>query len=393
MVTPWLALGLLLAPPASSPVYGTAEVPLTFAHARHADVPCATCHPGAAASARAGDRLLPTEATCFGCHPPPDAADPKGNDSADAAAWCGMCHPGYRPTALPADPRQTMLARPKPPAVEWPAAALTFGHRPHLARGATCADCHPGVEASTAASDRFLPTMGACLDCHRGAGASTRCATCHPAGPDGRLQTALPHGPLLPRGRFHPADHRGAFAVDHRAAATADPAYCAECHAEPSCDRCHHSREKPVGIHPFDYVRLHAIDARRAVDDCQSCHREQTFCLDCHVRSGVSIAPGPTTFGRGDGAARFHPPGFVGDALTPAGPAHHKHAARVELRACVSCHRESECVTCHGVGAAPGLAAPSPHPPGFGCGPLDAARRGCLKCHADPTALDRLCGR
>lgn len=386
------------------PVYGTPEVPLRFAHARHAAVPCATCH-AAEASARPGDRLLPAEAVCFGCHVP-GGTDGKGDGTADgtngtngnagtagtAQMPCASCHPGYQPASLPPDPRETTLARPWPAPVEWPAAALTFGHRPHLARGATCADCHAGVEASTDAATTHLPSMTTCMDCHTARGASNRCATCHPTGPDGVIVTALPAGPLVPRGGVAP-DHRGVFAREHRAAALADPALCASCHTEASCERCHASHVKPVAIHAFDYVRLHGIDAKRSPDGCDGCHRAETFCLDCHVRSGVSIAPGPTQFGVGDGTARFHPPGFAGSAFEPPGPGHHRVAARRNLRECVSCHRESECVTCHGVEAPIGLRAGSPHPPGFDCGALGGAMRGCVKCHADRGALVRLCAR
>lgn len=368
------------------PVYGAAVVPLRFAHAQHAAVPCATCHAAASTSARVGDRLLPAEAVCFGCHDPRASAEP--------AAQCAMCHPGYRPAWLPADPRETHLARPWPAAVEWPVAGLVFGHRPHLARGASCSDCHAGVEASSAAGERFVPSMAACVACHADKGASTRCATCHPAGPDGTLVTALAAGALVPRGAVGTgADHGGDFAVRHGTAARADADGCATCHSPPSCERCHVDQVRPVVIHPFDWVRLHGIEAKRSVDGCGSCHRAQSFCVDCHVRSGVSIAPGPVSFGAVDGTARFHPAGFVGSAFEAPGSGHHGVAARRNLRECVSCHRESECVTCHGAGAPVGLRAGSPHPPGFGCGSLAQARRGCEKCHSDRAALDRLCGR
>lgn len=380
----------LLAPP--SPVYPPGETPLVFDHARHAalGLTCDRCHAAAETSVRPGDRLLPAEAVCFECHDPRLAAAP--------AATCATCHPGYTPETLPADPRRTALARPMPPPVEVPVAALRFGHRPHLARGAACADCHAGVEASTDAAERFLPDMATCTGCHARTGAANACATCHPTGPDGLLVTALPGGPLVPRGRAGLPDHGGDFARDHRAAATAAPETCAACHADrstlgrPGCDDCHASHIKPLTLHPADYVRTHGIDARRSAD-CVGCHREQSFCLDCHVRSGVSMTPGPTQFGRSPGGGRFHPPGFVGDVGAPPGPEHHRHAARRNLRDCTSCHREADCVTCHAAGAAPGLAAPSPHPPGFDCRVRDLDPRGCAKCHADAAALDRLCGR
>ncbi len=388
MIALWFVV--LLAPPPVGPVYPADSTPLTFDHARHAalGLSCGRCHAAADTSVRPGDRLLPDEALCFECH------DPRARPPGDPG--CATCHPGYRPTTLPADPRRTGLARPLPAPVVLRPAALTFGHRPHLARGATCDDCHRGVAQSTDAAERFLPDMATCVDCHARNNASIACATCHPTGPDGRLETRLPAGPLMPRGRFHPADHRGRFAQDHGALARADGAYCAECHApadtltRPGCARCHASAVKPLSLHPADYVRTHGIDARRATD-CVGCHRQQTFCLDCHTRSGVSMVPGPTTFDRTGSDGRFHPPGFVGVTGEPAGPAHHRHAARRNLRECTSCHRESDCVTCHAADAALGLRAPSPHPPGFDCATLDRNARGCLKCHREPGALEALC--
>lgn len=392
MIALWF-VALLAAPGALAPtgaVYPDGSTPLRFDHAKHAalGLECARCHAAADTSVRPGDRLLPAEAVCFECH------DPRTRPARDPG--CDACHPGYAPTALPRDPRQTLLARPLPAPLEVPTAALIFGHRPHLARGATCADCHRGVEASSDAAERFLPDMATCVDCHMRSNASLACATCHPSGPDGVLLTDLPGGKLLPKGRFHPADHRGAFAENHGALARADGAYCAQCHVpgatlrQPGCDRCHADQVKPLSLHPADYVRTHGIDARRAAD-CVGCHRQQSFCLDCHTRSGVTLVPGPTAFGRSAADTRFHPAGFVGSATEPPGPNHHRHAARRNLRDCTSCHRESDCVTCHAADAAIGLRAPSPHPPGFDCATLDRNARGCMKCHRDRGALDAVC--
>lgn len=385
MIALWLIA--LLAP--TGPVYPAGQTPLRFDHARHGalGLDCARCHAAADTSVRPGERLLPAEAVCLECH------DPRSRPAADPG--CETCHPGYRPTTLPADPRRTTLARPLPAPVEVPVAALVFGHRPHLARGATCDDCHRGVAESTSADDRFMPDMDTCVDCHMRSNASIACATCHPAGPDGRLLTRLPGGPLLPRGRHHPADHRGRFAEEHAAFAKADPGYCSQCHApgdtlsRPGCDRCHASRAKPLSLHPADYVRSHGIDARRAAD-CVGCHRQQTFCVDCHTRSGVAMGGGDR-LGRSPADGRFHPPAFVGVAGEPPGPGHHRRAARRNLRDCVSCHQESDCTPCHAADAPTGLRAPSPHPPGFDCATLDRNARGCLKCHRDRGALEALC--
>jgi len=387
-----LVIGLLflvgLAGPAPSqgPVYGVIETPLIFDHARHAalGLTCERCHSTAKDSVRPADRLLPPESVCFECHAPAEGPA--------AADGCATCHPGYRPASMPAEARNTALARPYPAPIVRPLAQINFGHRTHIARGAVCADCHPGVEASTSAARTFLPDMATCVACHTRQGASVQCATCHPTGPDGRLKTALPAGPLMPT--TGPGDHRGDLLRSHRMAATADPDSCATCHAPSTCDRCHVGHIKPLSLHPFDYVRTHGIEAARDTASCAGCHRAQTFCLDCHVRSGVSIVSGPAVFGATVGGARFHPAGFVGQATEPAGPNHHRYAARRNMQSCASCHQETDCVVCHAADAPAGLGAGSPHPPGFDCGrALDVAARGCLKCHRDLSALEQACGR
>lgn len=372
---------------ADSVIYPAPTVPLRFAHAQHRGIDCARCH-AAATSARPGDRLLPAEAVCLECHPTPAGEA--------AAASCASCHLDYRPEVLP-DPAVTTSARPMPAAIDWPVAALRFGHAPHLARGARCADCHGAVAGSTSADQRFMPAMATCVDCHVAQGASLRCATCHPSGADGLLRTALPGGRLVPEGGFT-ADHRGDFATRHGPLARTGAGDCAACHgsptSDPGCRDCHLGHVKPAALHPADYIRTHGVEAARDPASCVGCHRETSDCAVCHAQSGVALGVGPRAFGSTDGAARFHPVGFAGEAGAPPGPNHHQYAARRNLTACVSCHQEDDCVVCHSAGAPVSLSAGSPHPPGFSCaGALDANPRGCLKCHADRAALQRLCDR
>jgi hypothetical protein len=134
---------------------------------------------------------------------------------------------------------------------------------------------------------------------------------------------------------------------------------------------------RPRSIHPSDYISMHPVEARMAMQRCTSCHEEQSFCLTCHMRVGVSM-DSPT--GARD-SARFHPPKAIwSDA--PRMPGHHSFEAERNLNACVSCHTERDCVTCHG-GAGVG-AGFNPHRANFqaGCGAQFRRNpRPCLVCH------------
>jgi hypothetical protein len=122
---------------------------------------------------------------------------------------------------------------------------------------------------------------------------------------------------------------------------------------------------------------MHAIEARMETQKCQSCHREQSFCLDCHMRVGVSES---SPLNAKD-SARFHPPKSIWSD-PPRKPGHHAFEAERNLNACVSCHTERDCVACHG---AAGVGATfDPHKSGFKGGCATQMRRNprpCYVCH------------
>ena len=380
----WPAVDRALRSPRDA-VYPPQSIRLNFDHAQHlqkAGVECLDCHASVMQSVRVSDRNLPSESDCLECHDV-RAEDPT---TAEPPAACDTCHPGFRPESKADTPART----------EMPPAALRFGHRPHLARKIPCQRCHAGVEDAALATVEYLPMMDVCTSCHDGETAPAECATCHLAGPDGRLRTDLPGGRLLPRGRFRNDDHRGDIVRNHGPAARADAAYCRSCHAERECVRCHDGAFRPIEVHPADYLLTHPIDARKDAPRCQTCHRTATDCIDCHVRSGVTDHNSARRFGAGANlGARFHPPGWVDEAGGMPGPNHHRFDARRHLATCASCHSESSCIVCHSADAPTSLRA-SPHPPGFRafCGRARRLNdRGCLACHRDRAALDAACNR
>ena len=122
---------------------------------------------------------------------------------------------------------------------------------------------------------------------------------------------------------------------------------------------------------------MHAVEARLATQKCTSCHREQSFCLGCHQRLGVSMS-GPTGVRE---PGRFHPPKSEWSEA-PRKPGHHSFEAERNLNACVSCHIERDCVVCHGAtGVGGGF---NPHRASFAAGCNTQFKRNprpCFVCH------------
>jgi hypothetical protein len=166
-----------------------------------------------------------------------------------------------------------------------------------------------------------------------------------------------------------------------------DSQFCANCHKEDFCTDCHDGRVRPRSIHPSDYINMHPIEARMMTQNCESCHRNQSFCLDCHLRVGVGQSSPPADKNN----ARFHPPKAIWSD-PPRKQGHHSFEAERNLNQCVSCHTERDCVACHGaLGIGGGF---NPHQNGFmaGCKRQWARNpRPCLTCHEPSDAVLAQC--
>lgn len=177
------------------------QQPLTFSHRLHAGelrVPCLYCHSGAERSRHAG---IPDAATCMNCHrfitarraavrAEEELAEEEGREprrvvSPELAKL-------YRALGLGED------LQPDPSLEHQPIAWVRvhsvpdfvfFDHRPHVAAGVACQQCHGPVETMEKVRQVASLSMGWCLECHRspqlaGLGpsrpeASTDCASCH----------------------------------------------------------------------------------------------------------------------------------------------------------------------------------------------------------------------
>lgn len=179
--------------------------------------------------------------------------------------------------------------------------------------------------------------------------------------------------------RLRPANHDVAWMERHAGVARANSSDCASCHQEQDCVACHTADlGEAFQVHPPNFAIVHSIDAKINAQDCTSCHQPQSFCAECHMRSGVSAIDGF----RPPVRAEFHPPGWS----DPAQPNNHGVMARRDINDCASCHQERDCVTCH--------VNINPHPPEFqlNCrGWINADPRPCAQCHGDLAALKQLC--
>jgi hypothetical protein len=383
-----LAVPESLRPPGSLPgdggpspvIFPAQRLGLRFHHRKHVQelgLSCTSCHDRARTSKRSADDLLPPGTRCDGCHGtqhgPSDVKPGPGLEG-----QCGYCHVGYREDA---GQRVAPVSVPPP--------NLRFDHALHFQKGISCAKCHGGVASLELATADQLPRMRGCLSCHTHPVAkpgkpSNACPTCHVTEKGSLLKTSFATGQLLPPAWFHDAEHGPDWIERHKRVAGEDSRFCANCHTERYCTGCHDGRVRPRRIHPNDFLSLHAIAARQNDPACTSCHQQQSFCLGCHQRAGVTLTgPPANTAHRG----RFHPPKSVWTD-GPRGPAHHGWEAERNLNACVSCHIERDCASCHAT-ARVGGGKVNPHPAGFAgrCGrALRQNPRPCLVCHeaADP---------
>jgi hypothetical protein len=377
-------------------IFPPQELSIRFNHQRHVKelgMSCATCHEKSRTSHDAAESLLPKGTRCDACHGSdhrdlmrvrPDPKEPIGQ--------CAFCHLGYSSSA---GNRVAPLSLPRP--------NLRFDHALHVTRNIGCPQCHGAVENLELATRDQLPRMRGCFNCHQApvsaAGrARSECRTCHITDPSGMIRVSFAAGTLAPPSWLHDAGHGPDWIERHKQIAGNDSRFCANCHSEKYCTDCHDGRVRPRRIHPDDWLDMHPVAARENQQKCTSCHREQSFCLSCHQRAGVTMSG---AFANDSQRGRFHP-SKAEWTDGPRTPRHHAWEAERNISACVSCHVERDCAICHataamggrgsGFPAGPGQGT-DPHPVGFRSRCASALRqnaRPCLVCHTpdDPNLRD-----
>jgi len=303
---------------------------IRFSHARHADLPCESCHENASTTRALGVAMLPKEELCLSCH----------SDQKDAKN-CGYCHRD------PGTPRSYAT----------PTVTLKFPHADHTKVEGDCARCHTKLVEGDGV--RHPPTMATCTSCHEHKQQfdDGQCDKCH---------IDLTHFQIKPETAF---SHQAGFLRLHDAQARSSAETCATCHDQTFCADCHaRTVALPIElrfsdevtrqfIHRADYRSRHSLEARADATSCQKCHGG-SFCESCHQAQTFTLRgnePG--------GANNLHGPHDPNEIHDPARPGFHGKLVRQNAAACASCHdqgAQSSCVQCHR-----GLSAPNPHPPGF----------------------------
>ncbi len=126
---------------------GSPEQPIQFPHVRHvaAGVQCLYCHPGALRGPSPG---LPTQNKCWGCHQQLAITKSSKLLAPLRDAIANNTQLVWVPVAQVPD-------------------FVHFTHRPHIAAGLNCENCHGDVSKMTVYENPQVLNMGWCLNCHK----------------------------------------------------------------------------------------------------------------------------------------------------------------------------------------------------------------------------------
>ncbi len=136
------------------------EQPIEFPHNVHVglQIPCLYCHPGAWRQPSAG---LPGQQKCWACH-----GQLKKYANIPVSEW----PEGLRTLEYHVNGNEENGYQSTP--IEWVPVYqvpdyVHFNHRPHIAAGLNCENCHGDMAEKTVATVEQTVNMGWCLDCHR----------------------------------------------------------------------------------------------------------------------------------------------------------------------------------------------------------------------------------
>ena len=345
---------------------------MKFSHSKHAGagVECASCHTPEKLATNASEKMLPTHTECQSCH------EQEVNEK------CGYCHTDENnPVALPNPIRE-----------------IIFDHQKHVNdQKVECITCHVDMDKTDFAEAKNLPSMATCNTCHNNVKAVNQCEACHT-----NLTSLRPASHMVSNFKREHSRVMNGRTFD---------ANCQSCHTESSCMECHDgsnltklSKFEATGmlsprkfgndkasalsgqnVHDLNYKFTHGIDAKGRSADCQTCHRQQTFCSDCHMNGSVALG--------GVLPTSHEQAGFTTIGVGSGGGVHATLAKR-DIQQCASCHDaeggDPTCITCHTDADGVKGTNPKTHALGFmktirGDWHDDMAAN-CFTCHTDPNA-------
>jgi hypothetical protein len=309
------------------------------------------------------------------------AASAPGNWSADA----GASDETARAARHPVVPPSPLIF----PAQQIP---LRFDHAQHLKLGARCDTCHVNAGTSTSASDNLIPGEAACRSCHEidrtqprkvvPAGApAARCDACHVLGvvAGGAATGWTPTAAFKEPPRVRLADPNLKF--NHRLHVGRGV----------GCELCH-GAVAMEGLATRDDLPKMALclgchDGKQTTNRCGACHLTEP---DGRMRTALATAATAAT-GLLAGSGKLVPSGVLRgfDAHGPAFARDHAQAGRDEGY-CLTCHKRTECVDCHGGTVRPFDIHPSDYVSLHGsdarrntpdCSSCHRAQSFCVGCH------------
>lgn len=127
-----------------------------------------------------------------------------------------------------------------------------------------------------------------CANCH----VQSSCSGCHPAGTARPIIARLPAVPMRVAGKLNVTRvarrvHAADMVTSHGSLAAANRGECTQCHTTQKCASCHAGMNSRA-FHEPNYTERHAADVFGGTKQCGSCHSTETFCRSCHVGSGVA---------------------------------------------------------------------------------------------------------
>ena len=108
---------------------------------------------------------------------------------------------------------------------------------------------------------------------------------------------------------------------------------CTTCHTQNYCIDCHKGENLFGESHPPEFILTHSMSFLARESDCQACHKDRDFCVECHTEVNYVV---PATHGL------FNWKPWISGSL-------HIIEGKLNSDYCGVCHIEADpsCTGCH----------------------------------------------